>query len=100
MDTSQLLVGLVVHKAEEIHDYLQVTFHKSATLNIYNRYHCEKCTIASIKGKKVVFAVDTTDAVVIDFGEGRLFVGKSDKDYNGPETMTLLRKGAPPVVWK
>ena len=101
MDALQILVGLIIKKAEIIKDYFQLIFPKGTILNIYNRYQYDGGSVIALNGKKLLSVIETDNKIVLDFGDsGKLTVGLLDVDYNGPEALELIQEGKPPVVWQ
>ena len=101
MDALQILVGLIIKKAEIIQDYFQLIFPKGTILNIYNKYQYDGGSVLALKGKKLVSVMETNNQIVLDFEDsGKLTVGLLDEDYSGPEALELIQEGKPPVVWQ
>jgi hypothetical protein len=101
MNALQILVGLLIKKAEIIQDYFQLIFPEGTILNIYNKYQYDGGSVLALEGKKLISVVETNNKIVLDFGDsGRLSVGLLDEDYNGPEAIELIRKGEPPIIWQ
>ena len=100
MAALQILIGLIIGKIEEVHDYIQVVFSDGTTLSIFNNYVCDAGSILSIEGKTVRSVEESDSSVVIYFEGGKsLSIGLNDDDYNGPEAMVLRQEGKSPVVW-
>ena len=101
MDISKIMVGLIIKKIVEVHDYLQINFFNGMTLNIYNKYLYDYGPISSIEGKEIRSVVEADNEVVFRFRDcSALIVGLQNEDYNGPEAMELKRKDEPPIVWQ
>ena len=100
MAALQTLIGLIVSKIEEIHDYVQIVFSDGTTLNIFNNYYYDSSSVHSIEGKKVKSVEEVGNKITVTFEDSEsLSIGMADDDYNGPEAMVLRRKGESPVVW-
>ena len=100
MATLQILIGLIIGKIEEVHDYVQVVFSDGTALSIFNNYVYDGGSVLSIEGKTVRSVEESDSAVIISFEGGEsLAIGLNDDDYNGPEAMVLRKEGKPPVVW-
>ncbi len=100
MAALQILVGLIISKIEEIHDYIQMVFPDGTTLSIFNNYYYSGGSVHLIEGKKVKSVEEGGNNIVITFEDGEyLSIGMANDDYNGPEAMVLRREGEPPVVW-
>jgi hypothetical protein len=96
----QILVGLIINKIEEIHDYIQIVFSDGTTLSIFNNYHYDDGSVLFVKGKKIESVEEGEAKVVLTLEDGSCFsIGMSDEDYNGPEAIVLRHEGEPPVVW-
>jgi len=101
MNVLQKIVGLTIQKTEQIIDYAQLHFSDGSILNIYNRYDLENCTLSSIQGDRLIYAVESDGKIELKFdGGGLLSVGMTDDDYNGPEAMDLNLADGNIVVWK
>jgi len=97
----QALVGLIVGKIEDMHDYIQVVFSDGTTLSIFNNYRYDGGSISGIEGKTVKSVKELDSSVVISFECGKsLLIGLNDDDYSGPEAMVLRQEGKPLVVWR
>ena len=100
MATLQILIGLIVSKIEEVHDYIQIVFSDGANLSIFNNYVYNGGSVLGIEGKTVRSVEESGNSVIILFDSGEsLFIGLDDDDYNGPEAMVLRQEGKSPVVW-
>ncbi|TQV84821.1 hypothetical protein FKG94_04720 [Exilibacterium tricleocarpae] len=100
MTALQILIGLIISKIEEVHDYIQVVFSDGTTLSIFNNYVYDGGPVTGIEGRKVKSVEESGDSVLIIFDDGRtISVGLKDDDYNGPEAMVLRQEGKSPVVW-
>lgn len=100
MDGLQMLIGLVIDKVVQIHDYFQIVFSDGTTLNIYNYCICNDCTISSIEGDRIISVKEMDNEITLNFGGGgTLSIGMKDDDYKGPEALELLRNGEFPVIW-
>ncbi len=51
MQMLKILIGLMIQKIEEVHDYLQLVFSDGTILNIYNDYQYDGKNVLSIEGK-------------------------------------------------
>nr|WP_320049943.1 hypothetical protein [uncultured Desulfuromonas sp.] len=101
MKALQFLVGLTIDKSESFKDYLQLVFSNNTILKIYNNYKYSGGSVVNLRQKKILFIVEETSEIVIDFGEGgKLFISLLDVDYNGPEALELIREDKSPVVWQ
>lgn len=100
MAALQILIGLIISKIEEVHDYIQVVFSDGTTLSIFNTYVYDGELVTGIEGRKVKSVEESADRVLIIFDNGKaISVGLKDGDYNGPEAMVLKQEGKSPVVW-
>ncbi len=100
MAALQILIGLIISKIEEVHDYIQLVFSDGTTLSIFNNYYCDGSSVLSIEGKKIKSVEEKDRKVVITFEDGGcISVGMTDDDYNGPEAMVLRREEESPIVW-
>lgn len=100
MAALQILIGLIISKVEEVHDYIQIVFSDGTTLSIFNNYVCESGSVLGIEGKEVKSVKESGDGILIVFGDSSsISVGLRDDDYNGPEAMVLRQEGKSPVVW-
>ncbi len=100
MATLQVLVGLILSKVEEIHDYVQLVFNDGTTLNIFNKYDYNNGCILDIEGKKIKYVKNSGNDILIVFEDSSsISIGLRDDDYNGPEAMELMQKGRPSVIW-
>ncbi len=100
MATLKILIGLIISKIEEVHDYIQIRFSDGTTLCIFNKYHCDDSSIHMLEGMKVKSIEEIDNKVMISFENNRfLSIGMADDDYNGPEAMVLRRNDESPVVW-
>ena len=100
MAALQILIGLIIGKIEEVHDYIQIVFSDGTTLSIFNNYVYDGGSVLSLEGKEVKSVDKSGDSILIVFDDGRsISVGLNDDDYNGPEAMVLKLEGKYPVVW-
>lgn len=100
MAALQILIGLIISKIEEVHDYIQVVFSDGTTLSIFNNYVYDGELITGIEGRKVKSVEESGDRVLIIFDNSEaISIGLKDEDYNGPEAMVLNQEGKSPVVW-
>lgn len=100
MANLQVLVGLILSKVEEIHDYIQLVFNDGTTLNIFNKYAYSSGSILGVEGKKIKYVKNSGNDILIVFEDSSsISIGLRDDDYNGPEVMELMQKGKPSVVW-
>ena len=100
MAALHVLIGLIIGKIEEVHDYIQIVFSNGTTLSIFNNYVYDGGSVLGIEGKEVKSVEESGDGILIVFGDGRsISVGLKDDDYNGPEAMVLKQEGESPVVW-
>ena len=100
MAALQILIGLIITKIEEVHDYIQLVFSDGTTLSIFNNNHYDGGSVLIVEGKKVVSVEEGDSKVVLTLDDGScLSIGLSDDDYNGPEAIVLRRVGEFPVVW-
>src|SRR5215471_15241423 len=101
MNVLQKLVGLTLKKTEQVIDYAQLYFSDGSILNIYNRYDLVNCTLSSIQGDQLIYAIESDDKIELEFDRGGLLlVGMTDGDYNGPEAMDLHLANGNIVVWR
>lgn len=99
MAALQILIGLIIGKIEEVHDYIQIVFSDGTTLSIFNNYVYNDGSILGIGGKEVKSVEGSDDDILIVFDDGRsISVGLKDDDYNGPEAMVLQQEGKSPIV--
>ena len=79
-----------VQTAENIHDYLQLTFSNKSILNVFNSYHYDGGEISTLLGRSVT-AVDVRPELIrIEFSMGvALSIGMRDGDFRGPEAIKL-----------
>lgn len=100
MAALQILIGLIIGKVEEVHDYIQLVFSDGTTLNIFNNYVYDGGSILGIEGKEVKSVEESGDGILIAFDDGSsISVGLRGDDYNGPEAMMLRQEGKSPIVW-
>jgi len=100
MTALQILIGLLISKIEDVHDYIQVVFSDGTTLSIFNNYDYDGSSVYAIEGKEVKSVEEAGKKITITFQDDDcLSIGMSDDDYNGPEAMVLRREGESPVVW-
>lgn len=100
MAALQILIGLIISKIEEVHDYIQIVFSDGTTLSIFNNYYYDVGSVHAIEGKKVKSVEEAGNKIAITFEDDEcLSIGMADDDYNGPEAMVLRRECEPPVVW-
>ncbi len=96
----KILIGLIIRKVEEVHDYIQLIFSDGTTLSIFNNYYYDGGSVLALEGKKVKSVEDMDSKVVITFEDGGcMSICMTDDDYNGPEAMVLRREGESPIVW-
>lgn len=100
MAALQILIGLIINRIEEVHDYIQLVFSDGTMLSIFNNHHYDGGSVLIVEGKKVESVDEGGSKVVITLDDGScISIGMSDEDYNGPEAMVLIREGESPVVW-
>jgi len=100
MAALRILIGLILEKIEEVHDYIQVVFSDGTILNVFNNYAYDGGSLLGIEGKAISSVNESDSSVVIFFESGEsLSIGLNDDDYNGPEAMVLRQDGKPPIVW-
>lgn len=100
MATLQVLIGLIISKIEEVHDYIQIVFSDGMTLSIFNNYVYDDGSVLGIEGKEVKSVEESGDGILIILDDGRsISIGLKDDDYNGPEAMVLRQEGKSLVVW-
>lgn len=100
MKALKILIGLIVGKIEEIHDYIQIVFSDGTTLSVFNNYYYDGDSVHTIEGKKVRSIEESGEKIILLFeDDGCVSIGMGDEDYNGPEAMVLRREGESPVVW-
>jgi hypothetical protein len=100
MAALQVLIGLVINKIEEVHDYIQIVFTDGTVLSIFNNYVYDAGSVVELEGKEVKFAEEPCDTILIVFDDDSFVcVGLNDDDYNGPEAMVLKQEGKPPIIW-
>ena len=100
MAALQVLIGLIISKIAEVHDYIQVVFSDGTTLSIFNSYAYDNGSALDFEGKEVKSVEESENGILIVFDDGRsISVGLKDDDYNGPEAMVLRQEGKSPVVW-
>lgn len=100
MGALQILIGLVISKIEEVHDYIQIDLSDGTTLSIFSNYVYDGGSALSIKDSKIQFVEEFGGGIIILFDNGRsISVGLNHDDYNGPEAMVLRQEGKSPVVW-
>lgn len=100
MTALQILIGLLISRIEEVHDYIQVIFSDGTALSIFNNHSYDDGSIHTVEGKKVKSVEEVDNKVIITFEDDDCFsIGMTDDDYNGPEAMVLRREDGPPVVW-
>ena len=98
----EMLKGLVVTKADIVHDYVQLAFGESVGLSIYNEMSLAPKSnhIGQLKGKCVKSVSESEESIVITFTDGMcLIVDMHPVAYRGPEALQLNRRGEPPVIW-
>ncbi|MBY0475581.1 MAG: hypothetical protein K2Q13_11050 [Nitrosomonas sp.] len=100
MDSLQILIGHIIKKVEEVHDYVQIVFSDGTTLSIFNNYRYDGGSILSIEGKAVKSIDKKEGNIIITLADGKcVSIGMEDDDYNGPEAIVLKREGESPIVW-
>lgn len=100
MAALQILIGLIISKVEEVHDYIQIVFSDGMMLSIFNNCVYDGGSVLGIEGKEVKSVEESSDGILIVFSNGSsISVGLNDHDYNGPEAMVLKQEGKSPVVW-
>lgn len=100
MATLQVLIGLIINRIEEMHDYVQIVFSDGTTLSIFNNYAYDGGSLLSIEGKKLTSIEESSHLVRIILEDNDvLSVSLDDNDYNGPEAMLLKQRGKPPIIW-
>lgn len=100
MTSLQILIGLIINKVEEVHDYTQIVFSDYTTLNIYNNYSCDSGSVLSVEGKTVKSVDEKNSRIIITLTDDScLIIGMENHDYNGPEAIVLHREGKATVVW-
>ena len=100
MAALQILIGLIISKIEEVHDYIQIVFSDGTTLSIFNNYVYDDGLVLGLEGKEIKSVEESDDGVLIVFVDGTtISVGLKDEDYNGPEAMVLKQEGKSPIVW-
>ena len=101
--TSQInvLVGMVVTDALQVHDYVQLLFEKDISLNIYNAWQmCNGDDLRALNGATLLTVEDKLDQLIFSFSHGTcLDIDLCDDAYNGPEALELNIPGQPTVVW-
>lgn len=101
MAALQILIGLIINKVEEVHDYIQIFFSDGTILSIFNKYVYDGGLVLGIEGKEVKSVEESEDGISIVFGDSStISIGLKDEDYNGPEALVLKLEGKSPVVWK
>ena len=94
--------GLVVTKAEVVHDYIQLAFGDEIGLSIYSAITVTPQAIAidELIGKIVIAVAERADVIRLKFsGEMNIEIDLRPQAYRGPEALQLNRKGLPPVIW-
>jgi len=101
--TSQLdvLVGMVVTDALQVHDYVQLLFEKDVSLNIYNGWRlCNGDDLRALNGATLLTVEEKQAKLIFSFSNGKgLDIDLCDDAYNGPEALELNIPGQPTVVW-
>lgn len=98
MNVLSELIGCTVSKVELVHDYLQMIFSDSSTLNVYNKYSYDG-DVSALEGKTLLSVAEQQDELSLRFVGSELRIGLADDDYSGPEAIEFKRPGKEPVVW-
>lgn len=96
------LIGLTVTEANKVHDYLQLRFGDSATLNINNKYKLSSGAedIECVTGHAVLDVKANALFIEIVFIDScSLIIGLGEDDYNGPEAVEMYVSGCSPIIW-
>ena len=100
MAALQILIGLIISKIEEVHDYIQIVFSDGTKLSIFNNYVYDGDSVLGIEGREVKSVEEHGDGILIVLDDGRsISIGLKDDDFYGPEAMVLKQEGKSPVVW-
>lgn len=96
-----VLVGMVVTDALQVHDYVQLLFEQDISLNIYNAWRlCNGDDLRALHGTTLLKVEEKPETLLFSFSNGkRLDIDLCNDAYNGPEALELNMPGQPPVVW-
>jgi hypothetical protein len=97
----KLMIGKVVLRVVEVHDYFQILFVDGSVLSVFNRSHWINQNLdLGVKGASIQNVQSSEEKIQIEFSNGAaLVVGLTNDDYFGPEAMTFDVDGGQTIVW-
>jgi len=96
------LVGRDAISAENVHDYVQLSFENDIRLSIYNDIALDPGTveIADFAGRELISVKQGDDSISLQFsGHACISIDMRHEAYRGPEALELHRRSEPPVIW-